>query len=79
MTQRLALHCIKRAKRKKSSVNFRDQMQDCNAKEHEDGIRVYPSVVALCCNEHQCEGNAMQCKPLRHVLNQAQVCSTVLI
>ena len=45
-------------------------MQECNTKEHEDRIRVYPSV-ALHCDECQREGDATQRKPLHHIMNWA--------
>ena len=54
-----ALHCInlKNTKIKNFSDFFDDQMQQPNAKEHEDRIQVYPSVV-LHCDKHRHEGDA---------------------
>ena len=44
---------------KKVGGFFDDQMQECNAGEHKDSIRVYPSVV-LRFYKCQCEDDATQ-------------------
>ena len=55
---------------------FHDQTQEHNSKECEDRIRVYPSIALHCtCNERQCEGDTMQCKPLCHIVNWALHCN----
>ena len=48
---------LRNAKIFKSSQSFHDKTQERNAEERKDRIRVYPCV-ALCCDEHQCEGDA---------------------
>ena len=68
------LCCVELVKRENIQifVIFRDKMQERNAKEHKDRFQVYPCI-ALHCDESQSEGDAMQCNPLRHILNWALV------
>ena len=54
MKLHLALHLFAKCENYIFSNFFSDQMQERNAKEREDRIRIYPSI-PLRWDEHQCE------------------------
>ena len=61
MTQGLiGLRCIKHMKRERYSV-FRDWMQECNTKEWEYRIQVYPICVATSVNVKAMQRNVSLC------------------
>ena len=71
----VVLHCVEHAELENIQIFtiIHDKMQERNAKERKDRIWVYP-FIALCCDERQNEGDAMQRKPLHHIIQSGLTC-----